>query len=227
MHSCHGSPTYRFCENRVGRVTVTTITASMVDAAFRKTAAQPTPPAAQMFSKGDFVVYPTHGVGRIDRVGPESVAGHRLNVIRISFADSQMTLRIPVVKACSAGLRKLGTAEALAEALTTLQGRPRSSRLMWAKRAQEYQAKINSGDLRALAEVVRDLQSAPDGSGASFSQKNLFGMAIDRLAAEFAAVSNVNKSAAVDRLSAALGQTPEPGSQEHATQLAKTHASAI
>lgn len=115
-----------------------------------------------------------------------------------------MTLRIPVVKARASGLRKLATPEALNEVLATLHGRPRTSRLMWAKRAQEYQARINSGDIRALAAVVRDLQSAPDGSGASFSQRNLFEVALDRLAAEFAAVAQTDKSAAVVRLTEAL-----------------------
>ncbi len=184
----------------------TPITTAMVDAAFRATAAQAKTPSAESFRKGDFVVYPTHGVGRVDRVGTEMVAGHRLNLIQISFADNRMTLRIPAVKARVAGLRKLAQPEALAEALVTLQGRPRSSRLMWAKRAQEYQNKINSGDLNALAEVVRDLQSGPDGSGASFSQRNLFEVAIDRLAAEFAAVSKTDKQSAVVRLTEAMQQ---------------------
>ena len=135
------------------------------------------------------MVYPAHGVGKVDRIGTEVIAGHRLNLIQVSFAENRMTLRIPAAQARVAGLRKLATPEAVAQALATLRGRPRVSRLMWAKRAQEYLAKINSGDLHALAEVVRDLQAAGDGSGSSFSQRNLFELAVDRLAAEFAVVS--------------------------------------
>lgn len=176
----------------------------MVDAAFGATAAQTKPQDADPFRKGDYVVYPAHGVGKVDRIGSEVIAGHRLNLIQISFAENRMTLRIPAAQARAAGLRKLATPEALTQALTTLRGRPRVSRLMWAKRAQEYLAKINSGDLHALAEVVRDLQAAGDGSGSSFSQRNLFELAIDRLAAEFAAVSKTEKAGALDRITQAL-----------------------
>ncbi len=168
------------------------------------------PATAERFRKGDFVVYPTHGVGKVDHVGPVEVAGHKLDMIQISFAENAMVLRIPIVKAGIAGLRKLATPEALAEAITILQGRPRTSRLMWAKRSQEYQAKINSGDLKALAEVVRDLQSASDGSGSSFSQRNLFELAIDRLAAEYAAVNNTDKMTSITRLTEVMQQTRRP-----------------
>jgi CarD family transcriptional regulator len=137
--------------------TTTEVTTAMVNAAFGATAAQSKPRDADPFRKGDFVVYPAHGVGKVDRIGSEEIAGHRLNLIQISFAENRMTLRIPVAQARTAGLRKLATPEMLDEVLTTLKGRPRVSRLMWAKRAQEYLAKINSGDLKALAEVARDL----------------------------------------------------------------------
>jgi CarD family transcriptional regulator len=176
----------------------------MVDAAFGATAAQAKPQDADPFRKGDFVVYPAHGVGKVDRIGSEVIAGHRLNLIQVSFAENRMTLRIPAAQARAAGLRKLATPEALTQALATLRSRPRVSRLMWAKRAQEYQAKINSGDLHALAEVVRDLQAAGDGSGSSFSQRNLFELAIDRLAAEFAAASGTEKAEALVRITQAL-----------------------
>ena len=176
----------------------------MVDAAFGATAAQAKPQDADPFRKGDFVVYPAHGVGKVDRIGSEVIAGHRLNLIQVSFAENRMTLRIPAAQARTAGLRKLATPEELTQALATLRSRPRVSRLMWAKRAQEYQAKINSGDLHALAEVVRDLQAAGDGSGSSFSQRNLFELAIDRLAAEFAAASGTEKAEALVRITQAL-----------------------
>jgi CarD family transcriptional regulator len=188
----------------------------MVNAAFGATAAQAKPQDADPFRKGDFVVYPAHGVGKVDRVGSEVIAGHRLNLIHISFAENRMTLRVPVAQARAAGLRKLASPDALADALTTLRGRPRVSRLMWAKRAQEYLAKINSGDLRALAEVVRDLRSSGDGAGSSFSQRNLYELALDRLAAEFAAVSGTDRAGAIDRLTQVL---------QHAGRTDVDHAS--
>ena len=187
----------------------TVITVAMVDAAFGATAAQARPEDADPFHAGDFVVYPTHGVGRVERVGPEEVAGHRLDLIHVSFAENRMTLRIPVGQARASGLRRIATADALAEAMETLRERPRISRIMWTKRAQGYLAKINSGDLRSLAEVVRDLQSAGDGSGTSFSQRNLFELAIDRLGAEVAVASQADKAATIGRLTALLQQTRE------------------
>ena len=180
------------------------MTEAMVTAALQATASKIKPRDTDPFRKGDAVVYPAHGVGRIDRVGFEEIAGHRLNLIHISFDENQMTLRVPVAQARAAGLRKLASRKELGDALAKLKGRPRASRLMWAKRAQEYLAKINSGDPVALAEVVRDLQAAGDGSGSSFSQRNLFELALDRLAAEVAAVNRTAKVEAVERLNQAL-----------------------
>jgi CarD family transcriptional regulator len=180
------------------------MTAAMVTAALEATAAKMKPKDAHPFRKGDAVVYPTHGVGRIERVGFEEIAGHRLNLIHISFEDNQMTLRVPVAQARAAGLRKLASQATLAAALATLKGRPRTSRLMWAKRSQEYLAKINTGNPTALAEVVRDLQAAGDGSGSSFSQRNLFELALERLAGEFAAVRRTAKSDAIELLNQVL-----------------------
>jgi CarD family transcriptional regulator len=180
------------------------MTAAKVAAALKATAAQIKPVDANPFRKGDAVVYPTHGVGRVDRVGFEEIAGHRLNLIHISFEDNRMTLRVPVAQARATGLRKLASRQALAAALATMKGRPRASRLMWAKRSQEYLAKINTGNPGALAEVVRDLQSAGDGSNSSFSQRNLFELALERLAAEFAAVNRITKLDAIDMLNREL-----------------------
>jgi len=185
-------------------VAATPMTAAMVTAAMEATALKAKPEDADPFRKGDAVVYPAHGVGRIDRVGFEEIAGHRLNLIHISFDENQMTLRVPVAQARAAGLRKLSSRQQLADALIKLQGRPRASRLMWAKRAQEYMAKINSGELGSLAEVVRDLQTAADGSGSSFSQRNLFELALDRLASEFAAVNRIAKAEAIEQINQTL-----------------------
>ncbi len=182
----------------------TPMTAAMVTAAVEATAAKIKPKEAHPFRKGDAVVYPAHGVGRIERVGFEEIAGRQLNLIHISFEGNQMTLRVPVAQARAAGLRKLASREALARALATLKGRPRISRLMWAKRSQEYLAKINTSNPGALAEVVRDLQSAGGGSGSSFSQRNLFELALERLAGEFAAVNRIAKPDAIEMLNRTL-----------------------
>jgi CarD family transcriptional regulator len=176
----------------------------MVHAAFGKTAAQAKARDDDPFAAGEFVVYPTHGVGKVDRIGCEEIGGHRLELIYISFDENKMTLRVPVAQARVTGLRKLATKEAMDQVLAILAGRPRTSRLMWAKRAQEFQAKINSGDLKSVAEVVRDLQASANGSAPSYSQRNLFELAIDRLAGEFAGVTGIDKAEAITRLTRAL-----------------------
>jgi CarD family transcriptional regulator len=176
----------------------------MVHAAFGKTAAQAKARDDDPFTAGEFVVYPTHGVGKVDRIGSEEIGGHRLDLIYISFDENKMTLRVPVAQARVTGLRKLATKESMDQVLTILAGRPRTSRLMWAKRAQEFQAKINSGDLKSVAEVVRDLQASANGSAPSYSQRNLFELAIDRLAGEFAGVTGIDKADAIIRLTNAL-----------------------
>ena len=162
------------------------------------------PDCVRPYRKGDLVVYPTHGVGTVDRVGVEDIGGQTLRLIHVSFAESQMTLRIPVIKASAVGLRRPSTRQALKEVLTVLTGRSHGSRIVWVKRAQEYAARINSGSIKALAAVVRDLRPTTDGSRSSFSQRNLFETAIDRLGSEFAAVFKMEKAVAVDRLTRIL-----------------------
>jgi CarD family transcriptional regulator len=160
---------------------------------------------ARPFRKGDLVVYPAHGIGTVDQVRVEEIGGQKLNWIKISFAENRMSLRIPVRKAKEIGLRRPVTRQAFAEVLTIVRGRPHANRIVWTKRALEYQGKINSGSVKALAEVVRDLRPSVDGSESSFSRRNLFESAIDRLAAEFAAVFRTDKAAAVGRL---MGSSP-------------------
>ena len=189
---------------QVGKLAAAEITKAMVSAAYGATAAQPRQRDDDPFRKGDFVVYPTHGVGKIDKVGPEEIGGHKLDLIYISFDENKMTLRVPVAQARATGLRKLASKEAMAQAMTILAGRPKVSRLMWAKRAQEFQAKINSGDLKSVAEVCRDLQSAANGSAPSYSQRNVFELAIDRLAGEFAGVNGLDKAEAIIQLTQKL-----------------------
>ena len=120
------------------------------------TAAKTEPSETNPFRQGDAVVYPTHGVGRIERVDFEEIAGYRLHLIRISFEDNQMTLRVPVAQARAAGLRKPASREVLAAALAILKDGPKVSRVIWARRSQEYQARINTGNPGALAEARPD-----------------------------------------------------------------------
>jgi CarD family transcriptional regulator len=155
---------------------------------------------AEIFVEGDFVVYPTHGVGKVEKIAVEDIAGHRLELIHITFEENRMTLRVPVAKARSAGLRKLATRKMFDEALAVLKGRARIKRTMWSRRAQEYEAKINSGDPLAIAEVVRDLHRNAGQPDQSFSERQIYEAAMDRLAAELAALDQTDKIAASVKL---------------------------
>ena len=152
------------------------------------------------FRKGDFVVYPTHGVGRVLGVETQEISGHSLQVIIINFDKDRMTLRVPVAKARSAGLRKLATRKLFDEALAVLKGRARIKRTMWSRRAQEYEAKINSGDPLAIAEVVRDLHRNAGQPDQSFSERQIYEAAMDRLSAELAALDKTDKTTAATKL---------------------------
>lgn len=154
----------------------------------------------QGFKTGEFVVYPSHGVGQITAIEEQEVAGFKLELFVVSFAKDKMTLRVPTAKAASVGLRKLADAESVTKALTTLTGRARVKRTMWSRRAQEYEAKINSGDPLAIAEVVRDLHRNAGQPDQSFSERQIYEQALDRLAAELAAIDRTDKNAAADKL---------------------------
>jgi CarD family transcriptional regulator len=161
----------------------------------------PRPPAkAEIFVEGDHVVYPTHGVGKVERIATEEIAGHKLELIHITFEENRMTLRVPVAKARTAGLRKLATRKLFDEALAVLKGRARIKRTMWSRRAQEYEAKINSGDPLAIAEVVRDLHRNAGQPDQSFSERQIYEAAMDRLAAELAALDKTDKLTAASKL---------------------------
>ena len=155
---------------------------------------------AEVFVEGDHVVYPTHGVGKVERIAIEEIAGHKLELIHITFEENRMTLRVPVAKARSAGLRKLATRKLFDEALAVLKGRARIKRTMWSRRAQEYEAKINSGDPLSIAEVVRDLHRNAGQPDQSFSERQIYEAAMDRLAAELAALDKTDKLTASTKL---------------------------
>jgi CarD family transcriptional regulator len=166
---------------------------------------RPIPPSRaaakeETFVEGDFVVYPTHGVGKVEKIAVEDIAGHRLELIHITFEENRMTLRVPVAKARTAGLRKLATRKLFDEALAVLKGRARIKRTMWSRRAQEYEAKINSGDPISIAEVVRDLHRNSGQPDQSFSERQIYEAAMDRLAAELGALDETDKMTATIKL---------------------------
>jgi CarD family transcriptional regulator len=152
------------------------------------------------FKTNDHVVYPTHGVGKIARVEEQEVAGYKLEVFVITFEKDKMTLRVPTAKAKAVGMRKLSSPDVVSNALNTLKGRARIKRTMWSRRAQEYEAKINSGDPLAIAEVVRDLHRNAGQPDQSFSERQIYEAAMDRLAAELAALDKTDKLTAATKL---------------------------
>ena len=156
------------------------------------------------FRANDFVVYPAHGVGRIITIEVQEIAGVTLELFVISFDKEKMTLRVPTAKATSVGMRVLSSPDVIDKALTTLGGRARVKRAMWSRRAQEYEQKINSGDLISIAEVVRDLHRGEDQPEQSYSERQLYEAAIERMTREVAAVEGLDDAKAAQRMVEAL-----------------------
>lgn len=159
------------------------------------------------FNTGDFIVYPAHGVGQIVGVETQSVAGMSIELYVIAFEQEKMTLRVPTRKAKISGMRALANTDIIENAMKTLKGRARIKRMMWSRRAQEYEAKINSGDLISIAEVVRDLHRNTDQPEQSYSERQLYENALDRMARELAAVERTDRDSAVAKLAKTLGKT--------------------
>jgi CarD family transcriptional regulator len=141
------------------------------------------------FHPDDFVVYPAHGVGRIVSVETQEIAGIELELFVVSFEKDKMTLRVPTHKATEIGMRTLSSPDVVLRAMTTLKGKAKAKRAMWSRRAQEYEQKINSGDLISIAEVVRDLHRTDDQREQSYSERQLYEAALERLTREVAAVN--------------------------------------
>jgi CarD family transcriptional regulator len=160
--------------------------------------------SALEFGIGDHVVYPAHGVGSVVGVETQEVAGISLEVYVITFDHEKMMLRVPTRKAKTAGLRPLAAEVVVSQALTTLKGRARVKRTMWSRRAQEYEAKINSGDLISIAEVVRDLHRTDNQPEQSYSERQLYESALDRMAREVAAIERIDRDAAIGILTKSL-----------------------
>ncbi|MFN6266788.1 MAG: CarD family transcriptional regulator [Alphaproteobacteria bacterium] len=176
---------------------------------------KPPPAPKQEFKTGDYVVYPTHGVGTVQGIRTVEAAGYSLQVIEVTFEENRMKLSVPVNKASSSGLRKLCTTESFQPAMDTLKGRARIKRTMWSRRAQEYEAKINSGDPVQIAEVVRDLFRNAGQPDQSFSERQIYELALDRLAAEAAAIDRCDKATAIEKLMVVL-RSGAAGSREAA-----------
>jgi CarD family transcriptional regulator len=155
---------------------------------------------ANAFDVGDYVVYPKHGVGRVIELQNQEIAGMQLELYVLRFEKERMTLRVPVNKVESIGMRKLSSDKTLREALDTLKGKPKVKRTMWSRRAQEYEAKINSGDLVSIAEVTRDLFRADDQPEQSYSERQIFEAASSRLARELAAMEKTDEPTALKKI---------------------------
>jgi len=152
------------------------------------------------FSVGDHVVYPTHGVGLVESIETQVIGGMDLELYVISFERDRMTLRVPVAKAAKSGLRKLSTKQEMQTALSTLKGRARVKRTMWSRRAQEYEQKINSGDPVSIAEVVRDLFRGATQPEQSYSERQIYEQALERLVNELAAIESIDADAATQKV---------------------------
>lgn len=156
--------------------------------------------SSMIYTKGDFVVYPAHGVGQVVEIEKQTIGGHELELFVISFERERMTLRVPVTKAKNSGLRRLSSKKVMETALTTLKGRARVKRAMWSRRAQEYEQKINSGDPLSIAEVVRDLHRSATQPEQSYSERQIYEQALERLACELAAVEEIATEDAAAKL---------------------------
>jgi CarD family transcriptional regulator len=167
----------------------------------------------QGFKTNEFVVYPAHGVGQILAIEEQEIAGARLELFVINFMKDKMTLRVPTAKVANVGMRKLSEPVLVKRALETLKGRARVKRTMWSRRAQEYEAKINSGDIVAIAEVVRDLYRSESQPEQSYSERQLYEAALDRLSREIAVVQHVTETEAVKEIESQLAKSPRRGAK--------------
>lgn len=165
------------------------------------------------FKTSERIVYPAHGVGEIVGLEEQEVAGMKLELFVIAFEKDKMKLRVPVAKATAVGMRKLSDPATVKKALETIRGRARVKRTMWSRRAQEYEAKINSGDLIAISEVVRDLFRSESQPEQSYSERQLYEAALDRMSREIAAVSEISETEAVRQIEQNLAKSPRRGAK--------------
>jgi CarD family transcriptional regulator len=165
----------------------------------------------QGFRTHEHIVYPAHGVGQIVRIEEQEIAGNKLELFVISFSKDKMTLRVPTAKATAVGMRKLAGPDVVKKSLDTLKGRARVKRTMWSRRAQEYEAKINSGNLISIAEVVRDLFRSENQPEQSYSERQLYEAALDRMVRELATIEDITETEASKQVEAHLLKGPKRG----------------
>ncbi|MCB1477274.1 MAG: CarD family transcriptional regulator [Rhodobiaceae bacterium] len=168
------------------------------------------------FKTNEYIVYPAHGVGKIVAIEEQEIAGAKLELFVITFEKDKMTLRVPTSKIANVGMRKLSESDYVGKALDTLTGRARIKRTMWSRRAQEYEAKINSGDLGSIAEVVRDLYRSDTQPEQSYSERQLYESALDRMAREIAAVRSCTETEAIQEIEKMLAKGPRRGARNEA-----------
>jgi CarD family transcriptional regulator len=162
------------------------------------------------FNVGETVVYASHGVGRITAIEEQEVAGFKLQVFVIRFDENRMTVRVPVAKAASGGLRKIADPALIGKVLEVLTGRARVKRGMWSRRGQEYETKIKSGDLMMVAEVLRDLYRSPEQTEPSYSERQLYESALETLAREISVVHGISQTESQTLIGQSLAQSPRP-----------------
>lgn len=161
------------------------------------------------FRTNECIVYPSHGVGKITQIEEQEIAGMSLELFVVDFEKDKMTLRVPVAKAATVGMRKLANEATVGKAFDTVKGRARVKRTMWSRRAQEYEAKINSGDLIAISEVVRDLYRSPDQPEPSYSERQLYEAAMDRMSREISTVEKTTQSETVTKIEQIIEASPK------------------
>ena len=153
-----------------------------------------------VFCSGDYVVYPTHGVGKVSDISKQNIAGTELELLVVNFDKDKMTLRIPMAKVEHVGLRKISEESTINDALSTLKGKAKIKKVMWSRRAQEYENKINSGNPVAIAEVIRDLHRNENLAEQSYSERQIYEQALDRLSNEYAVFENISTADATQKI---------------------------
>ena len=177
------------------------------------------PVQRETFKNDEYVVYPAHGVGQVVGIEEQEIAGLKLELYVISFEKDKMILRVPTAKVSNVGMRKLADHATIEKALGVLTGRARIKRTMWSRRAQEYEAKINSGDIIAIAEVVRDLHRADSQPEQSYSERQLYEAALDRMAREVSAVKELTSTEAIGEIERSLAKGPRRGARPEETEV--------
>ena len=167
------------------------------------------------YSVGDFIVYPSHGVGEITDIQTFEIAEEKLEMYNVIFDKEKMTLKIPTIKAKEIGIRKVSSRNEMKKTLEILKSKAKIRRTMWSRRAQEYEAKINSGILTELTEVVRDLFRNSNQPEQSYSERQLYESARDRLAREVAVVEKTDDDKAVDKIEIILNDATRKSSSEN------------